>query len=89
MDAQVYEDPEEFKPERFLNERPGTYSWFPFGGGRRRCIGAAFAQMEMRVALRTILDRIDWKPAGRRPARQRNFHITLIPSRGVRVVRTR
>ncbi|HEY7622441.1 MAG TPA: cytochrome P450 [Solirubrobacteraceae bacterium] len=88
-DERVYDDPEEFKPERFLDERPGTYSWFPFGGGRRRCIGAAFAQTEMRVALRTILDRIDWEPAGRRPERQRNFHITLIPSRGARVVRTR
>lgn len=89
MDPRVYDDPEAFKPERFVDERPGTYTWFPFGGGRRRCIGAAFAQTEMRVALRAILDRIDWKPAGRRPERQRNFHITLIPSRGARVVRTR
>jgi cytochrome P450 len=88
-DPRVYDDPEEFRPERFVNERPGTYSWFPFGGGRRRCIGAAFAQTEMRVALRTILDRVDWEPAGRRPERQRNFHITLVPSRGARVVRTR
>ena len=89
MDPRVYDEPEVFKPERFLHERPGTYTWFPFGGGRRRCIGAAFAQTEMRVALRTILDRVDWEPAGRRPERQRNFHITLVPSRGARVVRTR
>jgi cytochrome P450 len=89
LDERVYDEPEEFRPERFLDERPGTYSWFPFGGGRRRCIGASFAQMEMRVALRTILDRVDWKPASSRPERQRNFHITLIPSRGARVVRTR
>ena len=89
MDPRVYEDPESFRPERFLHERPGTYTWFPFGGGRRRCIGAAFAQTEMRVALRTMLDRTDWRPAGRRPERQRNFHITLVPSRGARVVRTR
>ena len=89
MDPRVYDEPEVFKPERFVGERPGTYSWFPFGGGRRRCIGAAFAQTEMRVALRTILDRTDWKPAGRRPERQRNFHITLVPHRGARVVRTR
>ena len=89
MDERVYEDPESFEPERFLGRRPGTYSWFPFGGGRRRCIGAAFAQMEMRVALRTILERTDWEPAGRRPERQRNFHITLVPSRGARVVFSR
>jgi cytochrome P450 family 135 len=89
MDPRVYDEPEVFRPERFVGERPGTYSWFPFGGGRRRCLGAAFATTEMRVALRTILDRVDWKPAGRRPERQRNFHITLVPSRGARVVRTR
>ncbi len=89
MDPRVYDEPEVFKPERFLNERPGTYTWFPFGGGRRRCIGASFAQAEMRVALRTILDRTDWEPAGKRPERQRNFHITLVPARGARVVRTR
>lgn len=89
MDPRVYDEPEVFRPERFLHQRPGNYSWFPFGGGTRRCIGAAFAQTEMRVALRTILDRTDWKPAGRRPERQRNFHITLVPARGARVVRTR
>jgi cytochrome P450 len=89
MDERVYDEPEIFRPERFLGERPGTDRWFPFGGGRRRCIGAAFAQMEMRVALRTILDRVDWEHAGRRPERQRNFDITLVPSRGARVVRTR
>jgi cytochrome P450 len=88
-DPRIYDEPEEFRPERWLEERPGTYSWFPFGGGRRRCIGAAFAQMEMRVALRTMLDRVDWEAAGRRPERQKNFHISLIPARGARIVRTR
>ena len=51
----TYPDPFAFRPERFLDEAPDTYSWIPFGGGTRRCIGAAFAQLEMRVALRTIL----------------------------------
>jgi cytochrome P450 len=87
-DPRLYDQPKEFRPERWLNERPGTYSWFPFGGGRRRCIGAAFAQMEMRVALRTMLDRIDWEPVGMRPELQKNFHISLIPARGARIVRT-
>ena len=85
MDPRVYDEPEVFYPERFMHERPGTYTWFPFGGGRRRCIGASFAQTEMRVALRTILDHVDWKPAGRRPERQRNLHITLVLARGARV----
>jgi cytochrome P450 family 135 len=89
MDPRVYDDPEAFRPERFLRERPGTYTWIPFGGGVRRCIGATFAQTEMRVALRTILDLADWEHAGRRPERQRNFHITLVPAKGARVVRTR
>jgi hypothetical protein len=88
-DPRLYDQPEEFQPERWLDERPGTYTWFPFGGGRRRCIGAAFAQMEMRVALRTMLDRVDWEAAGRHPERQKNFHISLIPARGARIVRTR
>ncbi len=88
-DARLYERPEEFRPERWLERRPGTYSWLPFGGGRRRCIGAAFAQMEMRVALRTMLDRLDWQAARRRPERQKNFHISLIPARGALIVRTR
>jgi cytochrome P450 family 135 len=88
-DPRIYDQPEEFRPERWLGERPGTYTWFPFGGGRRRCIGAAFAQMEMRVALRTMLDRLDWETAGKRPERQKNFHISLIPGRGARIVRLR
>ena len=50
----VYPDPHAFKPERWLGKRPGTSTWFPFGGGVRRCIGAAFAEMEMRIALQAI-----------------------------------
>lgn len=85
-DPRIYAQPQEFRPERWLEQRPGTYSWLPFGGGRRRCIGAAFAQMEMRVALRTMLDRVDWEAARARPERQRNFHISLIPAHGARIV---
>ncbi|HEX3910398.1 MAG TPA: cytochrome P450 [Solirubrobacteraceae bacterium] len=51
----VYEAPEEFRPERFLDTAPDTFSWIPFGGGIRRCIGASFAQLEMRAMLRTML----------------------------------
>jgi cytochrome P450 family 135 len=87
-DPRIYEEPDAFRPERFLEERPGTYTWFPFGGGRRRCIGAAFAQLEMRLALRTMLDNLDWEPVGP-PERPRNFHISLIPTNGAQITRTR
>ncbi len=54
-DPDVYPDPERFDPQRFLDEKPNTFSWVPFGGGTRRCVGAAFANMEMDVVLRTVL----------------------------------
>jgi hypothetical protein len=54
-DPQVYPDPERFDPQRFIDDKPSTYSWVPFGGGVRRCVGAAFANMEMDVVLRTVL----------------------------------
>ena len=53
--ADLWEDPLEFRPERFLNTTVSTYAWIPFGGGRRRCLGAAFSLIEARVVLRTIL----------------------------------
>jgi len=61
--------------------------WIPFGGGRRRCLGAAFASFEMRVALRTILRDAVLRPADTREERARSHHITLVPARGARVVR--
>jgi cytochrome P450 len=56
-DPDIYLDPYEFRPERFLDEQPGTYTWIPFGGGRRRCLGASFAMLEMKVVLRAVLAR--------------------------------
>jgi cytochrome P450 family 135 len=55
----VYEDPEAFRPERFLERPAGTYEWIPFGGGTRRCLGASFALFEMKIVLSTILRRVD------------------------------
>ena len=64
----VYADPYAFRPERFLDGGPGDLQLDPFGGGTRRCIGAAFAQLEMRVVLSTILRRATLRP-GERPPR--------------------
>jgi cytochrome P450 len=80
----VYPQPEAFRPERFLGAAPGTYSWIPFGGGVRRCLGAAFAQMEMQVVLQTIAESVSLEAAGG-AERVRRRGITLAPSRGGRV----
>ncbi|MDP9189154.1 MAG: cytochrome P450, partial [Actinomycetota bacterium] len=66
-DPASFSDPYAFRPERFLGDAPDTYSWVPFGGGTRRCIGAAFAQLEMRVVLRTVLRRATLEPATPEP----------------------
>jgi cytochrome P450 len=87
-DPDIFPEPKRFYPERFLEEDQGsTYTWIPFGGGRRRCLGAAFASFEMRVALRTILERCTLRAADPQDERTRNLHITLVPARGARVVR--
>jgi cytochrome P450 len=87
---EVYPDPDAFRPERFLERPPGTYTWIPFGGGVRRCIGATFAQMEMQVVLRRIAERVALEPVGD-PEPVRRRAIALVPARGgeVRVVGTR
>ncbi len=87
-DPTLFPEPERFKPERFLEGGEGsTYTWIPFGGGRRRCLGAAFASFEMRVTLRTILQRTRLRADRARPEKVRDHHITLVPARGARVVR--
>lgn len=74
--------PLEFRPERFLDaDPPDTYSWIPFGGGTRRCLGASFALFEMRVAIRTILERAVLEPVDRRPERVERRGITLVARR--------
>src|SRR5205807_5219487 len=86
----TYADPEEFRPERFLEGGPETFSWIPFGGGIRRCIGAAFAQLEMKLILRTVLSELEPAlPRGRRWRAgewNRRRAITLVPAAGTRVV---
>ena len=82
----VYPDPTAFKPERFLDQTPGTYTWIPFGGGVRRCIGASFALFEMRIVLSTLLSRATVRAAEPEAERIRRRSITMTPSRGARIV---
>jgi cytochrome P450 family 135 len=82
----LYPEPAEFRPERFLDGGAESYAWIPFGGGVRRCIGASFAQVEMRVVLREVLRRARLRAASRRPERGQIRHVTVVPARGCRVV---
>jgi cytochrome P450 family 135 len=84
----IYPDPLEFRPERFLESPPETYAWVPFGGGVRRCLGAAFAEFEMRVVLREVLARCSLRGARRAPERIARRNITFSPRRGTPVVVT-
>src|SRR3954454_15654577 len=84
-DPEIYPDPFAFRPERFLDEGPGTYSWIPFGGGRRRCLGASFAMLEMKVALKAALTRFTVEQAPELE-RTRRRAITISPRRGAPTV---
>jgi cytochrome P450 len=85
-DPATYPEPYAFRPERFLAEPPGTYTWIPFGGGVRRCVGAHFAMHEMKVVLRAVLERCQLRPAGERPEPARRRGVTISPARGGQVI---
>jgi cytochrome P450 len=82
----LYPEPFEFRPERWLGRKPGTYEWIPFGGGTRRCLGAALAMAEQRVVLETMARRLDLEADDPAPERAVHRNVTMIPSHGARVV---
>ncbi len=83
---EIYPEPEAFRPERFLDNPPGTYTWIPFGGGVRRCLGASFAQFEMAVVLKELVKRRQIRPADPKPERIFRRAITETPRHNARVV---
>jgi cytochrome P450 family 135 len=85
-DPKIYPEPDAFRPERFLETPPGTYTWIPFGGGVRRCIGAAFAQQEMAIVLRELVARRTLRPTDPAPERPFRRAITETPRHNAEVV---
>ena len=82
----LYPDPFAFRPERWEGRKPGTYDWIPFGGGIRRCLGAALAMAEQRVVIEAMARRVDLVAADPAPERALHRNVTMIPARGARVV---
>ena len=85
-DEAIYHDPYAFRPERFVDEAPGTYTWIPFGGGRRRCLGMSFAMLEAKLVLRTVLTSCELRATGEGAEVARRRNITIRPGRGATTV---
>ena len=83
--SKQYPDPDRFAPDRMVGATPGPTTWFPFGGGNRRCLGATFAMVEMRVILREVLRRVELCTTTAADERQKVKHVILVPHRGARI----
>ncbi len=84
-DPNVYPNPERFDPQRFIDEKPSTFSWVPFGGGTRRCVGAAFANMEMDVVLRTVLRHFTIRTTSAHGEKWHHRGVAFTPKKGGRI----
>ena len=85
-DVSIYPDPYSFRPERFLDQAPGTYTWIPFGGGRRRCLGAGFAMLEMKIVLRAVVAQNEVRVGSDGIELSRRRSITISPRHGARAI---
>ena len=82
----IYPNPREFRPERFLERQFAHYEFIPFGGGKRRCIGAALAVFEMKLVIATILKRYQIELADKKPVKLARQTVTLVPANGIEIV---
>lgn len=85
-DEKIYPQPRSFRPERFLENPPGTYTWIPFGGGVRRCLAASFALLEMKRVIQTVLSEVELRPVQRRSERVARSSIAFVPDRHAEAV---
>ncbi|HEV7193820.1 MAG TPA: cytochrome P450 [Jatrophihabitantaceae bacterium] len=83
--GEIFADPDEWRPERFLDGNPPPATWIPFGGGIRRCLGAGLAMVEAQAVLKVVLQRVELRPAGR-PEWSKTRNITTVPARGARLI---
>jgi cytochrome P450 len=86
--GEEFADADAFRPERFVESDPPPFAWIPFGGGRRRCLGAAFASFEMRTVLQRVLTQVQVTASDPRDEAIAPSHITLVPKRGARLTVT-